>query len=367
MFLRPLQLALALILLGQVLAASNYYSLLGLKKDASDADLKRAYRKLSKKYHPDVNPDESAHEKFIEVSKAYEVLSETETRQIYDRGGEAALKRHEERKAAAQHDPFAQFFGGGRNEPPRGPSVQLNLEVSLSDMYSGRTVEFNIPRRFICSKCSGSGANSPSDVHRCGTCNGQGVVIQKHQVFPGMFTNVQMTCPHCGGKGEQITKHCSDCGGARTVERQHTLAVHVPAGAPEGYEERFQGEADESPDFEPGDVIVHVRSTPQTNKGWTRKESGLVGRITLSVVEALLGFERNLTSLDGRTIPVGRAGTTQPGEVEVIEGEGMPSYHDIPQGDMYIEYSVVMPTAVTDGMRKKLVDAFGGSGRRDEL
>ncbi|GMK53526.1 hypothetical protein CspeluHIS016_0101120 [Cutaneotrichosporon spelunceum] len=337
MFLRPLQLVLALILLGQVLAASNYYSILGLKKDASDADVKRAYRKLSKKYHPDVNPDESAHEKFIEVSKAYEVLSETETRQIYDRGGEAALKRHEEHKAAGQNDPFAQFFGGGRNEPPRGPSVQFNLEVSLADMYSGRTIEFDMTRRFICSDCSGSGANSPADVRRCGTCNGQGVVVQKHQVFPGMFTNVQMTCPHCGGKGEQITKHCGGCGGARTVERQHTLAVHVPAGAPEGYEERFQGEADESPDFEPGDVI------------------------------ALLGFERNLTSLDGRTIPVGRAGTTQPGEVEVIEGEGMPSYHDIPQGDMYIEYSVVLPTAVSDGTRKKLADAFSWSGRRDEL
>lgn len=130
-------------------------------------------------------------------------------------------------------------------------------------------------------------------------------------------------CPHCGGKGETIARHCGDCSGARTVEVQHTLAVHVPAGAPEGFEETFQGEADESPDIDAGDVVVRVRS--KREKGWTRKESGLVGRITLSVEEALLGFERNVTTLDGRVVGIGRKGTTQPGEVEVIEGEGVSS------------------------------------------
>lgn len=134
-------------------------------------------------------------------------------------------------------------------------------------------------------------------------------------------------CPHCGGKGEQIAKHCSDCSGARTVEVQHTLAVHVPAGAPEGFEETFQGEADESPDIDAGDVVVRVRSK-RNNLGWTRKESGLVGRITLNVEEALLGFERNITTLDGRSVGISRTGTTQPGEVEVIEGEGVSGKRD---------------------------------------
>lgn len=160
--------------------------------------------------------------------------------------------------------------------------------------------------------------------------------------------------------------------------------MHIPAGAPEGYEEVFSGEADESPDMEPGDVIVRVRSNPETGRGWTRKEGGLVGRVTLSVAEvsrnsfkavcvkltcqALLGFERNVTTLDERVLTITREGTTQPNEVEVIEGEGMPSYHDIPQGDMFIEYSVVFPTAVSDATRRKLVDVFGpGSAVRDEL
>lgn len=101
------------------------------------------------------------------------------------------MKRHEERKAAGAHDPFAQFFGGGR-EAPRGPSVHLNLEVQLADMYAGRTVEFQMPRRVICSKCGGSGANSPKDIHRCKSCNGAGAIVQKHQIMPGMYTNVQM-------------------------------------------------------------------------------------------------------------------------------------------------------------------------------
>ncbi|KAL1408814.1 DnaJ-related protein scj1 [Vanrija albida] len=363
---RPLFWAIGLILLSGALA-KTYYSVLGIDRSADDSDIKRAYRKLSKKFHPDINPDESAHEKFIEVARAYEVLSDSELRTIYDRGGEAGLKRHEERKNAP-NDPFAQFFGGGgRQEPPRGPSVLTNLDVPLADMYTGRTVEFTIPRRVICTGCHGSGAHSPADVQACTGCGGQGVVVQKHQVFPGMFTNVQMTCPHCNGKGEKITRQCAKCGGERTVQAQNILAVHVPAGAPEGYEEVFSGEADQSPDFDAGDVIVRVRSQAKSNRGWTRKESGLVGRVTLSVAEALLGFERNVTSLDGRTIPLGRSGTTQPGEVEVIEGEGMPSYHDIPQGDMYIEYSVVFPTSVSDGTRKKLVDVFGGSIARDEL
>lgn len=114
-------------------------------------------------------------------------------RSIYDRGGDAAIKRHEEQKAAGANDPFAQFFGRGHQGPPRGQSVLTTLEVSLADMYTGRTVEFSMPRRVICTSCRGSGAHSERDIKKCKSCAGQGVVVQKHQVFPGMFTNVQIT------------------------------------------------------------------------------------------------------------------------------------------------------------------------------
>ncbi|KAK8844597.1 hypothetical protein IAR55_006444 [Kwoniella newhampshirensis] len=368
-----LLLVLSLLLLSGCLAAESLYSVLGVKRDASDADIKKAYRKLSKKYHPDINPDEAAHERFIEVAKAYEVLSETETRTIYDRHGEEGLKQHEAQKqGGGPQDMFARFFGqGGGQQEQRGPGLLTNLEVSLADMYTGRTVEFQIPRKIICTHCHGSGAETDRDIHECDRCGGRGITVQKHQVFPGMFTNVQMTCPHCGGKGKRITRHCHLCHGGKTIDTQHTLAVHIPAGAPEGFEEVFHGEADEGVDWEAGDVIVRVRSRKEdVDGGWGRKESGLLGRVTLSVAEALLGFERNMTHLDGRQITIGRRGTTQPNEVEVIEGEGMPSYMDVPQGDLYIEYSVVFPAKVSESTQEKLRDILGytpPTSRHDEL
>ncbi|WVF66346.1 hypothetical protein IAT40_001086 [Kwoniella sp. CBS 6097] len=365
--------ALALLFLTGCMAAESLYSVLGLKKDASDADIKKAYRKLSKKYHPDINPDEAAHERFIEVAKAYEVLSDSETKGIYDRHGEEGLKQHEAKKQGGGHDPFARFFGGGGQQEQKGPGLLTNLEVSLADMYTGRTVEFQIPRKIICTHCHGSGAESDHDISECKQCGGRGSTVQRHQVFPGMVTNVQMQCVHCGGKGKRITKQCHLCKSQKTIHTDHTLAVHIPAGAPEGFEEVFSGEADESTEWEAGDVVVRVRSRRGEGEGnWGRKEGGILGRVTLSVAEALLGFERNLTHLDGRTISIGRKGTTQPGEVEVIEGEGMPGYVDIPQGDMYIEYSVVMPTAVSEETNLKLRDIFNyhpasSSAGHDEL
>ncbi|KAI9633139.1 uncharacterized protein MKK02DRAFT_39117 [Dioszegia hungarica] len=368
----------SLCLLSGALAAESFYKILGVGRDASESELKKAYRKLSKKYHPDINPDEAAHERFIEVSKAYEVLSDDERRKIYDRHGEEGLKQHEAQKQAGRNDPFARFFGGGGNEVQRGPGMITNLEVSLADMYTGRTVEFQIPRKIICRYCHGSGAQSEGDIHECRTCGGRGVVIQRHQVFPGMFSNVQMTCNQCAGKGRQITRPCPTCAGQKVEQIQHDLAVHIPAGAPEGYEEVFHGEADESTDWEAGDVMVRVRSQrPVGGSGegreggqWGRHESGILGRVVLGVGEALLGFERNLTHLDGRTITVKRDGTTQPGEVEVIEGEGMPAFQDVPAGDMYIEYSIVFPTKISDTNQKRIADIFGGapgSQLRDEL
>ncbi|ODN75494.1 hypothetical protein L202_06625 [Cryptococcus amylolentus CBS 6039] len=355
----PLLCIISLVLLSGCMAAESLYSVLGVKKGASDGDLKKAYRKLSKKLHPDINPDEAAHERFIEVAKAYEVLSDSEKRSIYDKHGEEGLKQHEAQKAGGAQDPFARFFGGGGVQEQRGPGMITNLEVSLNDMYTGRTVEFQIPRRVICPHCHGSGAETEHDIHQCNHCNGQGVTVQRHQVFPGMFTNVQMACPHCAGKGKRITKQCHVCSSAKTIQTQHTMAINIPAGAPEGFEEVFHGEADEQIGMDAGDVVVRVRSRMGEGEGfWRRKENGILGRVTLSAAEALLGFRRELKHLDGRKIIVSRTGTTQPAEVEVIEGEGMPGYMDIPQGDMFIEYSVVFPTEVSKETRQKLQEVL---------
>jgi DnaJ-related protein SCJ1 len=139
-----------------------------------------------------------------------------------------------------------------------------------------------------------------------------------------VLTETDGSCQQCAGKGKRIARLCPRCKGNKVLDTQHTLAVHIPAGAPEGFEEVFSGEADESTEWEAGDVVVRVRSQKKDGQGgWGRKENGIVGRVVLSVAEALLGFERTMTHLDGRTIPLSRKGTTQPNEVEVIEGEGV--------------------------------------------
>ncbi len=242
--------------------------------------------------------------------------------------------------------------------------------------------QFVIPRKILCDHCRGSGAASDGDIRQCGTCGGRGAVIQQAQVFPGMYTNVQSTCPTCSGKGKVIHRACAHCKGDKTVQTQATLTVDIPPGAPEGWEYVFEGEADESPDWEAGDVFVRVRSNAERAQadGWRRKDGGLyrrevigvdevrtgtlgavedgVGRLLtlrqpdLNATQALLGFERNVTHLDGRTVPIRRPGTTQPNHVDVFRGEGMPPHAHFPQGDMFVEYAVVLPSEVSAKARQ---------------
>ncbi|KAJ9114490.1 hypothetical protein QFC20_001363 [Naganishia adeliensis] len=267
---------------------------------------------------------------------------------------------------------FSQFFGGQRQQEKRGPSMLTTLEVDLADMYNGKHVEVTVPRQILCDHCRGSGAMTDGDIKQCGTCGGRGMVIQRAQVFPGMFTNMQTTCSTCAGKGKVIHRACPHCKGAKTMSHPNTLEVDVPPGAPEGWETILEGEADESPDWEAGDVIIRVRSRAGVGEagGWRRKDAGLYRREVLSVDEALLGFERNITHLDGHVVSIKRPGTTQPGYVETFKSEGMPPHGPLPQGDLYVEYSVVMPSAISDKTREGLEAVFAstrGSRRKDEL
>ncbi|GHJ84881.1 hypothetical protein NliqN6_1283 [Naganishia liquefaciens] len=370
-----IQLALVVFTLCLVQAA-DHYSTLGLKKSASEADIKKAYKKLSRKYHPDKNSSPDAEELFIAISTAYEVLSDTETRSIYDRYGAEGLKQHEAQKQGGgmHHNPFdmfSQFFGGQRQQEKRGPSMLTTIEVDLADMYKGKHIEFTMPRQILCDHCRGSGAMTDGDIKQCGTCGGRGVTVQRAQVFPGMYTNVQATCNTCAGKGKVIHRACPHCKGAKTMTHQNRLDVDIPPGAPEGWETILEGEADESPDYEAGDVVLRVRSKQSVGEagGWRRKDAGLYRREILSVDEALLGFERNITHLDGHVVSVKRPGTTQPGYVEVFKGEGMPANGPLPQGDLYVEYTVVLPSAISDKAREGLESVFAASRdrTRDEL
>jgi len=352
--------------------AADFYKVLGVSKSASDADIKKAYKKLSRKYHPDKNKESGAEQKFVEVARAYEVLSDSTKRPIYDRHGEEGVKQHE---GGQQHhnpfDMFASFFGGGHqsDQVRRGPTMTSEFEVTLADMYGGNDIDFMIKKHILCDHCRGSGAASDGDIHVCSGCGGKGIRMVQQQMFPGMVVQSQVTCNECGGRGKVIHRVCPHCGGSKVVDHTAHYTLEVTPGMPEGHEVVFEGEGDESPDWEAGDIILKVRSGKQKGS-FRRKETSLYWHETISVEEALLGFERNLTHLDGHVVNLKREGVTQPDFVQVVKGEGMPRF-DEPSlhGDLYVEYTVVLPATLSNDQKRKLADAFRSRTKsgKDEL
>ncbi|TFL02515.1 DnaJ-domain-containing protein [Pterulicium gracile] len=348
--------------------AADYYKVLDLHKSASETDIRKAYKRLSKKFHPDKNKAPDAENKFVEISHAYEVLSDAKKRQIYDRYGEEGLKQHESGGGhnANPFDMFSNFFGGGHQHTQvrRGPTSLTEFDVTLADMYEGASIDFMIKKRILCDHCRGSGAASDSDIHTCHGCNGSGVQIVKQQIFPGMFAQSQVTCDKCAGKGKVIAKKCNHCSGEKVMDHTAHYTLEVQPGMPEGHEVVFEGEGDESPEWEAGDVVLRVRSKKEKGT-WRRKESSLYWKETIGVDEALLGFERNITHLDGHTVRVLREGVTQPGFVQVFKEEGMPHFESSGHGDLFVEYIVVLPTEISPQTRRKLTDVFGGEKAAD--
>jgi len=395
------------------LCAEDYYKLLGLERDASDREIKKAYRQLSKKYHPDKNPsDETAHQRFVQIAEAYDALSNEETRRIYDQYGYEGLQQHKQGGGRPQHhdpfDLFSRFFGGsghfGHGGVRRGPDKHAQTALPLRDFYNGREMDFVIEKQAVCSACEGSGS-ADGVVDSCSTCGGSGMRIQKHMLAPGIFQQVQTQCNVCGGKGKTIRHPCSVCGGSRVVTEQETHTLHLERGMPVGVQVKFENEADESPDWEAGDLFVTVgEATAGRNEAaddplertdgtyFRRRGKDLFWREVLSLREAWMGdWTRNVTHLDGHVVELSRkrGEVIQPGTVEVIAGEGMPiwqreSHPDEQEfGDLNVEYVVVIPDQMESSMQKEFwsvwekwrqkkgVDLGKDSGRplrgRDEL
>ncbi|KAF8808725.1 DnaJ-domain-containing protein [Phlegmacium glaucopus] len=358
-----------------LVAAADLYKILDIHKSASERDIRAAYKRLSKKFHPDKNKDPDAEGKFVEIARAYEVLSDSTKRGIYDRHGEVCslpFRAHEGgQNTGNPFDIFQSFFGGHRQEQQvrRGPSSLTEFEISLADMYKGSSIDFMLKKRILCDHCRGSGAASDGDIHTCTSCNGAGVKVIKQQIFPGMFAQSQVSCNECGGRGVVIKKACPHCQGHKVVDHTAEYTLEVTPGMAEGHEVVFEGEADESPDWEAGDVIVRVRSKKDVG-GWRRKETSLYWKETIGVDQALLGFEKNITLLDGRDLLLARKGiVTQPGFVQVIKGEGMPHFGSrSSKGDLFVEYNVILPLEISPELRRKLIEAFQSpSATHDEL
>ncbi|ROV90602.1 hypothetical protein VSDG_07430 [Cytospora chrysosperma] len=407
MLLRGAALLLLFAFLQLVICAEDYYKVLGLGKQASDREIKSAYRQLSKKYHPDKNPgDETVKDKFVEVSEAYEALSDPESRKIYDQYGHEGLKQRQQGGGGHHHDPFdlfSRFFGGGghfgSHGVRRGPNVEVKIGISLRDFYNGRTTEFQWDKQHICEECSGTGS-ADGAVETCGHCGGHGVRVTKHQLAPGMFQQIQTQCDRCGGRGKVIKHKCPVCGGARVVRTPTAVPLTVERGAARDSRLVYENEADASPDYEAGDLIVTLtekepdleQDNPDRVDGvfFRRKGDDLFWKEVISLREAWMGdWERNITHLDGHMVRLGRkrGEVVQPGHVERVDGEGMPKwhrdgdsvYHDTQFGNLYVEYLVVLPDQMQSGMEKEFwalwekyrkkygVDLHADSGRPDKV
>ncbi|KAA1077415.1 DnaJ- protein scj1 [Puccinia graminis f. sp. tritici] len=361
--LEILSICLIILITASDIFALDPYKILGVSRKAESVDIRRAYRKLSKRWHPDKNPNnEEAHQKFLEISESWEILSDPETREIFDKRGEEGLKRHREGGDQSDgFDFFSQFFGGGggggrssnskKNAKKKGPTMATDMEVELEDIYIGRSIDFEISRRVLCPACKGNGARKETDIVECEKCQGQGVRIIRHQLGPGIFQQMQMQCDACSGRGQTIKHKCTQCHGERTVEEVNSLTLDIDRGSPDGHEEVFEGEGDEGPGYSAGDVLLRIRIKKQSDGGFRRLEENLYWKEVLSLDEALLGFTRKIKHLDGHDLTVSRQAVTQPGFVEVIEGEGMPRHQALGYGNLFIEFAVVFPMEVSGPFR----------------
>ncbi|PRW20497.1 dnaJ ERDJ3B isoform A [Chlorella sorokiniana] len=344
--------ALAAVLLLSLLSlatARDYYELLQVPRSANEAQIKRAYRKLALKMHPDKvqgNEEEkkAAAQKFADVSHAYEVLTDPEKRKVYDRYGEEGLKQMGGGGGGGgnPNDIFSQFFGQfgfgfgqeqQEEQTPKGNNVIVDLEVSLKDLYLGN--QFKVVRDKSVWK--------PAPGMRKCNCK-QKVVTQ--QIGPGMYQ-------------QYTTQVCEDCPNVKLVRETDALTVSVEPGMADGHTITFFEEGEPIIDGEHGDLHVVLRTQPHAT--FERRGDGLLANVTISLLDALVGFQRELEHLDGHKVQVGAAGVTRPGEVRWFQGEGMPRYEKPGRGDLWVTYSVAFPTSITDEQRQQLKTLFGAN------
>lgn len=319
-----------------------------------------ARRKLSLEAHPDKAGDSpEVLKRFQEISEAYEVLSDEEKRQVYDQHGHEGLKQHGQRGqgGGGGHNPFdifSSFFGGGgspfgqQQEPEerRTPDVQIDVQVSLEDVYLGKTLSAAVRNQQLCPKCGGTGARSDADVTKCHSCGGQGMKVTTRQLAPGFVQQFQAPCDVCGGKGKVIKHKCPHCSGHKVVTGDKTLTVRLDPGVPEGHIITLENEADEAPDFNAGHYKFRVLTAPHAR--FRRSGDDLHLTVRISLAQSLLGGEVVFSHLDKRQIKVPLRGITKPGDVMNMAGEGMPKYgNSARRGNLFITFVVDFPETLT--------------------
>jgi molecular chaperone DnaJ len=340
----------------------DYYELLGVGRDASEAEIKRAFRRLARELHPDVSEAPDADERFREVVEAYEVLSQTETRDLYDRYGHAGLRSggfqsgHVDFGSLA--DLFSAFFGddvlfGGRSRGgrARGADLAATVEIDLVEAAHGVSREVPFEAAVACTRCGGDGAEPGSEITTCPTCDGTGRLQQVSRSVFGEFVRTQ-TCPTCGSSGRRIAQPCTECRGAGRVVEDRMLSVQIPPGIHHGQRIRLTGEGHAGAvGGRAGDVYVEVRIRP--DERFVREGDDVYTTVDLTFTEAALGATLAVPTLDGDEdleLPPG----TQPGEIVVLRGRGMPILQAHGRGDQRILVNVLVPRRLTDEQRRLL-------------
>ncbi|XP_028306924.1 dnaJ homolog subfamily A member 4 [Gouania willdenowi] len=324
---------------------TGYYDLLGVSPTASPDEIKKAYRKLALKYHPDKNPNEG--ERFKLISQAYEVLSDAKKRDLYDQGGEQAIKEGGVGGASSPMDIFNMFFGGGgqMHRERRGKNVVHQISVTLEEMYNGATRKLGLQKNVICDKCDGYGGKKGT-LEKCSTCKGRGVQIRVQQLGPGMIQQTQSMCSDCQGQGEKFSSkdRCKNCNGHKVERKKKIMEVHIDKGMKDGQKITFHGEGDQEPGLEPGDVIIVLDQ--KTHPVFQRQGENLVMKMKLKLVEALCGFRKTIQTLDNRMLII----TSESGEVikhndiKYVQNEGMPLYKEpFEKGQLLIHFQVEFP------------------------
>ncbi|CAH0992227.1 Chaperone protein DnaJ [Sinobacterium norvegicum] len=344
----------------------DYYEVLGVDRGVSGKDLKKAYRRVAMKFHPDRNPDDAqAEEKFKEANEAYEVLSDEQKRSAYDQYGHAGVDQQGGFGGGGGGGDFGDIFGdvfgdmfgggGGRRQrgPQRGSDLRYTLQIDLEQAVKGTTAKIKIPTLVSCDPCGGSGAKKGSAPVTCTTCNGAGQVRMQQGFFA-----VQQACPTCHGKGKMIADPCNSCHGQGRVEETKTLSVKVPAGVDTGDRIRLSGEGEASPDGgAPGDLYVQmsVRQHPI----FERDGKHLYCEVPISFVDAAIGGELEVPTLDGR-VKLKIPAETQTGKMFRIRGKGVAPVRGGSAGDLMCKVAIETPVSLTK-KQKELLEEFQAS------